>query len=82
MDWWIKVGNVVQFTENHKWCGCFGVIDEIKECGDDVRYMIGVPQCNGGIAYIFSMASDKDFEFIADEAVLWTRNGENDDRND
>lgn len=30
---------VVQFNENHKWCGCFGFINEIK--GD--RIMVGVP---------------------------------------
>lgn len=30
---------VVQFNENHKWCGCFGFIKEIK--GD--RIMVGVP---------------------------------------
>lgn len=77
MGWWIEVGNVVQFTEKHKWCGCFGVIDEIKDCDGNIKYLIGVPQCNGGIAYIFSMASDNDFEVIADKPMLWTK-GEDD----
>jgi len=36
--------DVVQFNENHKWCGCFGIIDEIKDCGENgKRYMVGVP---------------------------------------
>lgn len=27
--------DVVQFVENHKWVGCFGIISEIKDCGGD-----------------------------------------------
>ena len=30
----MTVNDVVQFTENHKWCGCFGVITEDKREGD------------------------------------------------
>ena len=39
----MKVNDVVQFNEKHKWCGSFGIIYEIKKCGNDTRYMIGVP---------------------------------------
>ena len=39
----MTVNDVVQFTENHKWYGCFGVITEDKREGDVRRYMIGVP---------------------------------------
>lgn len=56
--------NVVQFTENHKWCGCLGIIREAKECGDDVKYLIGVPVPLKGIAFIFSMESENEFEYI------------------
>lgn len=35
----LRRGYVVQFNENHKWCGCFGFINEIK--GE--RIMVGVP---------------------------------------
>ena len=59
-----KVGDVVQFVENHKWCGCLGIINEIKPCGDDYRVMIGVPVPQQGIAYIFSMLSNNEFEYI------------------
>ena len=30
---------VIQFNEKHKWCGCFGFIEEVK----DERIMVGVP---------------------------------------
>ena len=64
-----KLNDVVQFTENHKWCGCFGYIDEIKEYNDDVRYMIGVPIPDNGTAFIFSMKSKNEFEYVG-KAVL------------
>ena len=35
-----RVGDVVQFNENHKQCGSLGIIEKVKgSCG---RYMIGV----------------------------------------
>ena len=50
----IKKGSVVQFNENHKWCGCLGIITEIKKYKDGkVRYMVGVPMPEKGTAYIF-----------------------------
>ena len=63
--------DVVQFTENHKWCGCIGIVDKIKQCDDDVRYMIGVPVPMQGTAFIFSMESDHDFEYVG-KAVMVT----------
>ena len=67
--------DVVQFTENHKWCGCLGIVDEIKQCGDDVRYMIGVPVPLHGTAFVFSMESDHDFEHVG-KAVMVTHDKE------
>lgn len=64
--------DVVQFVENHKWCGCLGIINEVKQCGDDIRYMIGVPVPEQGTAYIFSMASAKEFEYVG-IAVMVTK---------
>ena len=61
--------DVVQFNENHEWVGCFGFIDEIKEVGDDIRYMIGVPMPSKGTAYIFSMESRDELEYVG-RAVL------------
>jgi len=65
----MHVHDVVQFNEKHKWCGCFGTIVEAKICGDDVRYMIGVTIPEQGTAYIFSMDSSQELEYIG-QAVL------------
>ena len=63
----MTVNDVVQFTENHKWCGCFGVITEDKKEGDVRRYMIGVQIPQQGTAYIFDDGSN--IEYIG-KAVL------------
>ena len=68
-----KLDDVVQFTENHKWCSCFGYINEIKEYDNDVRYMIGVPIPEGGTAFIFSMESKNEFEYIGDAVLVPSR---------
>lgn len=39
----LEIGDVVQFNEKHKWTGSLGIVTEIKNCGDDIRYMVGVP---------------------------------------
>lgn len=41
---------VVQFNEKHKWCGCLGIVEEVKEN----RIMVGVPVPEKGTAYIFA----------------------------
>ena len=75
-----QINDVVQFTENHKWCGCFGYIDEVKKCGNDIRYMIGVPMPEQGTAYIFSMESDNDFEYVGDPVLVVAKNAEEDEK--
>lgn len=42
----------VQFNEKHKWCGCLGIVEEVKKN----RIMVGVPVPEKGTAYIFAMA--------------------------
>ncbi len=73
-----KIHDVVQFTEKHKWCGCLGPISKIKPCGDDIKYLVGVQVPQGGIAYIFTMQSDNDIEYIG-EAVIVTVEEDEDD---
>ena len=67
------INDVVQFNENHKWCGSLGIIvekkdihnDELNSEGiNDVRYMIGVPIPQQGTAYIFVLQSEFAMEFI------------------
>lgn len=83
-EWYLppKVGDVVQFNERHKWCGAFGYVSEVKQCGDDIRVMIGatIPdnQTHCSTAYIFSMLSDKEFDFIGN-AVLMPQQEESDE---
>ena len=71
----MRKGDVVQFNENHKWCGCLGIITEIKEIHNpdltsddvnDIRYMVGVPIPQQGIAYIFVLASEFAIERIGE----------------
>ena len=75
-----SINQVVQFIETHKWCGSLGIITEIKDCGDDYRYLIGIPVPQQGTVFIFSMESDNDFEYVGN-AVLTVANddGENDE---
>ena len=54
----IKVNDVVQFTEAHKWGGCLGIVEEDKGAGHPRRYMIGVPVPMQGTAYIFDDGSN------------------------
>lgn len=49
----IYKNDVVQFIENHKWCGCLGIVTEDKGTPHPRRYMIGVPMPDKGIAYIY-----------------------------
>ena len=65
----MRVEDVVQFNEKHKWCGSLGIITEVKECKDDVRYMVGVSIPQQGTAYIFVMLSENAIELIG-KAVL------------
>lgn len=59
---------VVQFTENHKWCGCLGIVTEDKGTDHPRRYMIGVPIPDSGIAYIFDDGSS--IEVIGDAIMV------------
>ena len=74
----MKKNDVVQFTECHKWCGCLGIIREIKtihkEDADGLielekRYMVGVPVPMQGTAFIYVMESENAIEYIG-QAIL------------
>ena len=64
-----KKNDVVQFNENHKWCGCLGIVNEIKQCDNDTRYMVGIPIPQQGTAFIFVMESENAIELIG-KAIL------------
>lgn len=58
----IRKNDVVQFTENHRWCGCLGIVSEVRESLTSRRYMIGIPIPNNEgkaqTAYIFDDGSN------------------------
>ena len=77
----MNVGDVVQFNENHEWCGSLGIITETKDCksekapGGDVRIMVEVPIPMKGPAYIYVMASEFALERIG-KAILMQKESE------
>ena len=54
--------DIVQFIEKHKWCGCLGIITEVKIIHEGIRYMIGVPIPQQGTAFIY--ATDDEVEIV------------------
>lgn len=71
-----EVGDVVQFNEDHKWCGSLGIIEEANE--NRRRYMIGVPIPEQGTAYIFVSESDHVIDYVG-KAVLIVKEVEEED---
>lgn len=69
----MKVNDVVQFNEKHKWCGSLGIIYEIKKCGNDTRYMIGVAIPNQGTAFIYVMESEDAIYYIGRAVMILNR---------
>ena len=62
------INDVVQFNENHKWCGCLGMIIEIKgRYSETCKYLVGIPTPEKGTAYAF--AENYEIEYIG-KAVL------------
>ena len=79
----IKKNDVVQFTENHKWVGCFGYVTRADryESGS-MRYMIGVPLPMQGTAYIFDDGSGIEKVGTAVLVPAESKNGERKVKND
>ena len=67
--------DIVQFNENHKWCGCLGIINEVKICGDDKKYMVGLPIPQQGTAFIYVMESENVIEQCG-KAILTLKDGD------
>ena len=63
--------DVVQFNENHKWCGALGIIREVKDYVEEphmVRYMVGVLCPMQGTAFIY--ATESEFEYIGRAVMI------------
>ena len=69
----VSVGDIIQFTEDHKWCGALAVVVEVKPVEGDIKIMAGVPILEDdkveGTAYIYTMQSAEEFEPVG-RAVL------------
>lgn len=70
-----EVGDVVQFNEEHKWCGSLGIVEEVQ--GNYGRYVIGVPIPQKGTAYTFVNERDNVIDYVG-KAVLMTKEEEDD----
>lgn len=67
----MKVNDVIQFNENHKWCGCLGIITEIKDCKQNgIRYQVAIDIPGGGVAYIFVMSTENALELIGPAVMV------------
>lgn len=68
----INKNDVIQFTENHKWCGCLGIVVAIKTIEEEKnKYLIGVPipMQGQGTAYIFDDGSN--IEKVGTAILTW-----------
>ena len=61
----LKYGDVVQFNEKHKWCGCLGFVSDTNT---NNRVLVGVPMPKRGIAYIF--ADQDELEWVGKAALM------------
>ena len=49
-----ELGDIVCFKAKHKWAGCLGFVEKIKQIkGEETMIMVGVPIPMKGIAYIY-----------------------------
>ena len=67
----MNIGDVVQFNEIHKWVGSIGIISQKKQCGNDIRYMVGIQIPQQGIAFIYVMESEKAIEYIGKAKLVF-----------
>lgn len=67
----MKIGSVVQFNENHKWCGCIGMIEEIKKIETGIRFMVGIPVPDSGTIFTFVMDYENAFDYIGEAKLVY-----------
>ena len=68
---------VIQFNENHKWCGSFGYIAGEKQCADGIRYQVAVPVPLEGTAFIYVMDNEKALDWIGYTDLVLRENDNN-----
>ncbi len=79
----VSEGDVIQFNENHKWCGALAIVTEVKPVNGDIKIMAGVPMLKNdgvnGTAYIYTMQSAGEFDVVGRAALAPTSVEEKDD---
>lgn len=82
----MEKGDVIQFNENHKWCGVLGIIEEVKPIHNekvnadgvnDFRYMVAVPVPRKGTSYIYVAGAEHSIELIG-RAILVPHSSDDD----
>lgn len=70
----VSEGDVIQFNENHKWCGALAIVTEVKPVEGDIKIMAGVPMLKNdgvsGTAYIYTMQSKNEFDPIGRASMM------------
>ena len=56
----LKQNEIVVFSENHKWVGTIGYIEEIKES----KYLIAIPDPTQKVVFIFIKKEDAENDLI------------------
>lgn len=75
MERMYEKNQVVQFNEEHKWCGSLGIITEVKELNDgNIRIMVGVPMPQQGTAYVYCYPNE--IEYIGYAVLILAENEE------
>lgn len=68
----IDVGTVVQFNENHKWCGCLGIVTQAKLlAGGAIKYMVHVPIPPKRMTCIFVLNTDNAIDIIGLAVLMY-----------
>lgn len=61
----LKQNEIVVFSENHKWVGTIGYIEEIKES----KYLIAIPDPTQRVVFIFIKKEDAENDLIPTGAI-------------
>ena len=73
----LNKGDVIQFTENHQWCGALGIVSDVTKKKNDIRYLVCIPVPEKGNVYVFSLKSRKEIERIGVAILIPKDEGNN-----
>ena len=68
----IRIGDVVQYSENHPWSGCLGIVADRDWHNGNIRYFIGIPVPNRETIYLHAYRDE--FYHIGVAAIIGKEN--------